>query len=114
MIHKRIRDKAQTITRAEVIDRAVKVYILKNTREYMLLLEQNKQRRALLADENLGIVKGDRHSSNPLRVAFSIPKKLYTTIETILANSGDKFLETKEERRWFARNYSQFLLPKKY
>ncbi len=114
MIHKRIREKSQTITRAETIDRTIKTYILKNTQEYMLFLENNKQRRALLADEKLGIVKEDKHSSDPMRVAFSIPKKLYSALETLMANSGNKFLETKNERIWFAKHYPQFLIPEKY
>jgi hypothetical protein len=70
-----------------------------------------------MMNSKLGIVRDDKRAdiNSSMRLAFCIPSKLYEALITLINKGGNTpFLETKEERAWFARKYPQFLTPEKY
>jgi hypothetical protein len=115
-LHKRIKEKSQPITRAEAIDKCIQTYILNNPDEFAKLKRLIAQRRASMMNSKLGIVRDDKQAdkNSSMRLAFCIPDKLYGAITTILGHGNEPFLETHEERVWFAKNYPNFLTPEKY
>jgi hypothetical protein len=106
----------QPITRRQMIDECIKSYIRNNPTEWELFKNQVAERRKNLFDKDFGqLKKGNKIDEDSIRLAFSIPSKLHGAIATLLAADGGKsFLEEKAERKWFATNYPNFLIPNKY
>lgn len=53
-------------------------------------------------------------ADNSMRLALKIPESLLAVFDHYEHQHGGKFLETKEDIDWFAKNFPMFAVPKKY
>lgn len=96
--------------RRQFITDCVESYKKKNRVDYDLFVDQVKKRRDGMLDKNLGHLKGEKE----LRLALSIPEKLYRMLEIAFTEEDKRLLEGKGEMRWFVKKYPEFLIPNEY
>lgn len=79
-------------------------------KEYSNFLDVVEYRRAM-SDKKLGKLKG----VNEIRNAATIPDKLFNLLAYVFNGVDEsKFLESKEEMKWFIKKFPEFLIPKSY
>lgn len=114
-ILQKLKDK-KPYTRRQFIRDCVKSYIKNNPEEYAQFIQHLSLRRGQLVDKKFGSLnKGGKPDEDTFRVAFSIPQKLYSTINTILKTDDPGILgNVRGELKWFSKEFPQFLIPSKY
>ena len=80
----------------------------KNYREeYDDFMEQLKERREGMSDKEIGYLRGEHE----IRLAISLPDRLYRMLDIAFIEEDKKFLEDTGEMKWFCNKFKQFLLP---
>lgn len=103
-------------TRKQFIEDAVKIYIKKNTKEYLEFQKVIAFRRNNLVSKHGefkkivgGKIKADEDT---FRLAISLPSKLHNALNTILSSDDDgDFPKDKNEMYWFMKNFKEFTIP---
>lgn len=114
-ILRKLQDK-KPYTRKQFIRDCVKSYIKNNPEEYATFLNHLALRRNKMVDKKFGSLnKGGKPDEDTFRAAFSIPTKLYSSINTILHHDDHGILgNVRGELKWFSKEFPQFLIPSKY
>lgn len=73
------------------------------------LIQQNKRRQAQLND-SYGRTKD---FGDDMRIGLSLPTNLYYTLQGYERHHGREFMTTKEELRWFAKHFPQFVIAER-
>lgn len=73
------------------------------------LIRQNKDRQAALNDS----YGRTTFAPDDMRIGLSLPTNLYYTLVGYERHHGREFLKTKEELRWFARKFPQFVIAER-
>lgn len=70
------------------------------------LIKQNKRRQVMLRDA----YGRTAFAGDDMRIGLSLPTNLYYTLVAYERMHGREFMKTKEELRWFARKFPQFVI----
>ena len=92
-----------------IID-CVDYYKHHHSEDYINFVKQVKERREGLKDKELGHLRGE----SEIRLAVSLPSKLYDMMALVFKDEEKKFLDDKGEMKWFANKYKEFLIPNNY
>lgn len=79
--------------------------------EYELFLYQLQKRKDEMKDKRLGMTRDD----NEIRLAVSMPERLYGMLSVALDGEHEKnFGDDKGEMEWFVKKFPEFLVPNQY
>lgn len=93
--------------RKKYITDVVELYKKKHKEEYKVFVKATRKKRDKLNDKNtarFAMVDDGRHVA-------SIPEGLFVALDVF---DYPRFLEEKEEQKWFLKKYPEFLVPYTY
>lgn len=79
--------------------------------EFQEFLKLTEYRRSQASDKKFGGLTG----TSEIRAAVSLPDKLMNMMMYVMDGTTEpKFLELKDEMKWFVKKFPEFLIPRSY